>query len=447
MQKLKRRWTVADSAFLLAGIVYAAFLYLRLHYTGIYKGHFGELTWDWLILGYYMAEAALVGSFADWFAVTAVFRTPWICKILPWLVQHTAILPKSKEAFVRGCAEMVEREFLTRKTLLMQKKQVQAVDELISYLAKNENKLRVQAFLLDFAEGVLRKVDTDKLSRQFEAKIKDSLADVNAHTYLQNLFKALIAQRKDEAFYNWLLEQLVLLAESNAIRLRIHQELEKRIAAQKEESFWARIKLWAAQTFDIVNVDDATDAAVNALIATTRRLREDSEWHKWFIGQMQRLVTSLYAADEWQRVVHLLQNRAVQDLSLRDALKQLLDNMINVLCRSTEKFAKSKTVAQTTILAQAIAQAVDVLERDLRDNEELKIKLEQYLQHFFGLGLLKAQSMLGRIVEKILNAMEEARLVNIVQSKVDADMQRIRLNGTVMGALIGAVLYLVKCAW
>ena len=95
MNSLKKHWTYADSAFIASGAIYLLFLYLRLHYAGLYMGHFGELKWDWLILGYYMAEAALIGSFADWFAVTAVFKVPWICRLLPFMAKHTAILPRS----------------------------------------------------------------------------------------------------------------------------------------------------------------------------------------------------------------------------------------------------------------------------------------------------------------------------------------------------------------
>ena len=93
MHSWKKHWTYADSAFLAAGLVYLLFLYLRLNYAGQYMGVFGELSWDWLVLGYYMAEAALVGSFADWFAVTAVFEVPWICRLLPFMVQMHQVNP------------------------------------------------------------------------------------------------------------------------------------------------------------------------------------------------------------------------------------------------------------------------------------------------------------------------------------------------------------------
>lgn len=73
--------------------------------------HFGELKWDWLILGYYMAEAALIGSFADWFAVTAVFKVPWICRLLPFMAKHTAILPRSREGLCVAAVKWYSRSF------------------------------------------------------------------------------------------------------------------------------------------------------------------------------------------------------------------------------------------------------------------------------------------------------------------------------------------------
>ena len=68
------------------------------------------------------------------------------------------------------------------------------------------------------------------------------------------------------------------------------------------------------------------------------------------------------------------------------------------------------------------------------------------MQHLITLLLLWVQSKLGQLIEKIMQAMTDARLSEVVRSKVDSDMQNIRLNGTFMGAFIGLVIYLVKCA-
>ena len=99
--KLKRIFLrKANQAFFASGCLYGVFLYARVNY--VLPFHFGPLEGDWLVLGYYVAEAALVGSFADWFAVNAVFEVPWIARLLPFLAAHTAILPRSTQYLYRA---------------------------------------------------------------------------------------------------------------------------------------------------------------------------------------------------------------------------------------------------------------------------------------------------------------------------------------------------------
>ncbi len=405
-------------------------------------GSFVELHWDWLELGYYMAEAALVGSFADWFAVTAVFEVPWLGRLLPFVVRHTAILPRNRDSFVHGCCKMVQQEFLTKKTLLLQRRELVLLDKLLEYLEREENRQRLESWLTEFAEGVLRKLDTKALSERLEAKIKTALADVEANARLHELLKALAAERRDEAFYEWLLAKLVELAQSQEVRSCIHGAICRQLERQAQEGFFCRIKLWLGKKLDVVNADDATEAVCGALAATARRLQDDERWRSWFLTQVWRIVNSFYNTQEWQQLVRSLQNRAVYDLSLAQALKQLLDSMITSLCSNHVEAGQ-----QASILQQAVKQAMSVVENDLRSDVEFKNSLEEYLQHFLGLGLLQVQKMLGAIVEHILQSLEDARLTEIVRSKVDADMQRIRLNGTILGAFLGMLLYLLKCAW
>ena len=111
---------------------------------------------------------------------------------------------------MRGCGQMVQQEFLTKKALLLQKKQLVILDKFIAYLEKPENKARLQGLLTNLP-SVLHKLDTQALSRQLEGKIKTALADVEANEQLDKLFKALAAQRRDEQCYEWLLQQLVTL--------------------------------------------------------------------------------------------------------------------------------------------------------------------------------------------------------------------------------------------
>ena len=53
-------------------------------------------------------QSALIGSVADWFAVTALFRKPL------GFSYHTALIPRNKERLINGVIKLVETKMLTR---------------------------------------------------------------------------------------------------------------------------------------------------------------------------------------------------------------------------------------------------------------------------------------------------------------------------------------------
>lgn len=443
MSITKKFFSRANLGFLASGVLYAGFLYGRVHYSLPF--HYGPLEGDWLVLGYYTSEAALVGSFADWFAVTAVFEVPWVARLLPFLAAHTNILASSREAFVKGCAKMIQEELLTRLSLFRLKKSFCIVDRLTELLGKAEQRAKLQGWLLDYVEGLLRDIDTEALSKKVEAKVKDALGDIEAYKYLSEALVKLTEERKDEEICDWLLAKIVQLARADETRSYIQRSIDRALHERKKKTLWSRFTTWLGEKLDVVNADELADAVCAALITAAERLQQDGEWRSWFIEQMRRIFFVLYSRREWQQFVTLVQSRAVQDVELADAIKQLLDNTIELLCR--KKQAAASALALATPLARALEEALSLIEQQLKNSEQLRAQLEKYLQHLLSLLVLWLQSRLGQLIERILQAMSDARLSEVVRSKVDSDMQNIRLNGTCMGALIGLVIYLCKCAW
>src|SRR5580704_19108374 len=88
----------------------------------------------WLLLVRSVAEAALVGGLADWFAVTALFRRP-----LRLPIPHTAIVPANKERIGEGLARFLDRNFLTRDLLIPELRSLQIAERLAAWLSQREN--------------------------------------------------------------------------------------------------------------------------------------------------------------------------------------------------------------------------------------------------------------------------------------------------------------------
>ena len=94
-------WNRADKTLFATLLIFAAMLGIRCVYPD-------SLTAQGLL---FIAEAALVGGVADWFAVTALFRRPL------GFPYHTAILPRRRQEFSEAVVRLIEREFFSRRQL------------------------------------------------------------------------------------------------------------------------------------------------------------------------------------------------------------------------------------------------------------------------------------------------------------------------------------------
>src|ERR1051326_3932138 len=88
----------------------------------------------WILLLRSVAEAALVGGLADWFAVTALFRRP-----LRLPIPHTAIVPANKDRIGEGLARFLDQHFLTRELLVTELRGLRVSERVAAWLADRRN--------------------------------------------------------------------------------------------------------------------------------------------------------------------------------------------------------------------------------------------------------------------------------------------------------------------
>src|SRR5437667_2393909 len=112
----------------------------------------------WLLLVRSVAEAALVGGLADWFAVTALFRRP-----LRLPIPHTAIVPANKDRIGEGLARFLDRNFLTGDLLIPELRALRIADRLAAWLADRRNASALAGEIGKALPFVLRAVDDSQI--------------------------------------------------------------------------------------------------------------------------------------------------------------------------------------------------------------------------------------------------------------------------------------------
>ncbi|MBE6504045.1 MAG: DUF445 domain-containing protein [Methanobrevibacter sp.] len=440
----KRQFNLADYAFIISAMCFIIATLLKIKCLGECIFNFMGVSLDCVILFYYISEAALVGSIADWFAVTALFKTPWICNFIPVKAvrEHTALLPKSKASFIANCGKMVEEEFLTRESLLEIKKNTHFVNELVAYLEIYDNRKKFEQLLSEFAVSSLKGLDTEKLSVRLERYVKDSLKDVDTKNKIMSLIKEDLDESKNEKLYDDLITLIHNATISSGSKDAIKVLITNFIDSESKKSFLNKLKYKSVKFVGVLDEDELAKEFHDASVATTSALKEDTYLRQWFINKTNMLMQNMLYEPLFSQIMNDIQKEAVENISLQRELKLVLDKLIIELCQPINDLNKSE-VAITSIEI-IINQATITLLSELKQNVILINDIEKYLQHISELVVLRVQSMIGGVIQTIMSGMSDEKLNDIVYSKIRIDLQNIRLNGTCIGAILGGTAYILK---
>ena len=443
----KKKYDLADYAFIISAICFFVALVLKINCPGEYMFYVTGIALDGVVLFYYIAEAALVGSIADWFAVTALFETPWICNLIPVkaVKEHTALLPKSKDNFIDNCGSMVEEEFLTKRSLLAVKKDVCFVDEVVGYLESDENRGKLEQLLCEFSEKTLKGFDTEKLSLRLESYAKSSLRDLDAKGKVLSIVKEILYKNRNEKMYDDFITIIHDRASSSSTRESIMDLIRKHFENESNKSITNKVKYWVAKSklINIINEDELADEFHTACIATSKALKENTQLRKWFIDKTNESIKNMLKEPMWFKIIEDIQEEAIDNLSIHKNLKLVLDKLINEMCHPIE--GMNDTGRSVTPIEMMVNSATNTLIDELKYNDVLRKDVECYLHHFSGLVILRMQSMVGGVIKTIMSEMSDEKLNDVVKSKIWIDLRNIRLNGTCIGGLIGGICYVVKC--
>jgi uncharacterized membrane-anchored protein YjiN (DUF445 family) len=165
--------TVATGLLVLAAVVFVATL--RLDHDGV---------WGFVNTA---AEAAMVGALADWFAVTALFRHP-----LGVPVPHTALVKKRKDELGRSLQEFVTENFLTEEIARDRLAAAHVAERVGAWLGEPAHRERV---LTEVTRG--------------GARALERVADDDVHDFLEQLLLPRLAQEPISPILGSLLEGVV----------------------------------------------------------------------------------------------------------------------------------------------------------------------------------------------------------------------------------------------
>ena len=360
------------------------------------------------------AEAGMVGGLADWFAVTALFRHP-----LALPIPHTAIIPTRKDALGRNLSDFVGTNFLSEQVVRERLRNAEVPRRLGSWLAEPEHAARVTSELARALRGAVDVLRDEDLRAVLEPVVLRRLAALPVGPTLGRLLAKVVADKAHHrlvdlvaaAVDDWLLanrEQVIDLVArqapawspefvDRAVATRVYGELTRvsaEVRAQPEHAIRQALDRLLARFADDLSNDPAT------------------------IERASGVLESLLAQSEVRRAFGDVISAG------RRLLLEMVDDPDGEL---------------RTRLSGALAD----LGRRLDTDEVLRARVDAIVADAAGYVVTHYRDELTRTITDTVERWDGVETARKVELAVGRDLQFIRINGTVVGALAGVIIHAV----
>ena len=371
-----------------------------------------EGTHPWLGYVRATAEAGLVGGVADWFAITALFRHP-----LNLPIPHTAIIPQRKDRIGRSLGNFVQNNFLSPDVLGAKLRAAGLSRRAAEWLREPEHArtvVRQAAGALRSASAVVRDDDVHAL---LERSVIEPLKRRPIAPVLADGLALLTVNDRHQQLLDRLIQGLARLVAQNddLIRQRIREESPWWVPGFVDDRLHDRVVEGIGRTLFEVSADPAHPLR-----------RQLDELLVTWIEQLRESPEAIARAEQIKQQV--LDHPTSEQLteSLWREVKKVLDRQVD----AAEHGAPGGLERGLTALAQAAME-----------DEALLAKLDDWMIGAVLRTVEQHRHEVGQLIAHTVSAWDPAETSRRIELQVGRDLQFVRINGTLVGGLVGLVLY------
>ncbi|WP_084468415.1 DUF445 domain-containing protein [Actinokineospora inagensis] len=360
------------------------------------------------------AEAGMVGALADWFAVTALFRRP-----LGLPIPHTAIIPSRKDALGNSLGEFVGTNFLSEQVVRERLRRVGIAARLGAWLARTENAERVTSELATVVRGAVTVLRDEDVQAVMEQAVVSRVVKVPWGPPLGKLLERVFEDGAHHKLVDLMCDRAYDWVKGNYDQVMT-------VVSDRAPS-------WSPKFFDSLVADKVYGEvlsfawAVKTDVNHPMRLALDT-FLREFAGDLQRDPTVMARAETVKQQV--LEHPEVQ-------------NLIGSAWATAKKMLLDAAEDPSSELRTRVRVALVALGERLVGDETLRTKADSWVEGAAAYVVLNYRAEITTLITDTVQRWDAEETARKVELQVGRDLQFIRINGTVVGALAGLIIYTV----
>ena len=376
----------------------------------------GQYPW----LGYVRAtaEASLVGGLADWFAVTALFRHP-----LGLPIPHTAIVATRKERIGRILGTFVQNHFLSREVIAANLRAARPAERAARWLGDPEHSRRVARQVARGVAKTLEALPDDEVRQLVHQILNARLRSLRVAPALGKTLALVLADDRHQGLLNEAVRLAAGAVRDNRdmIRDQVRAESPWWVPGVVDDQIYQRI-MGTVESL-LRDIGSRPDHPLRA--AFDRALRD-------FVDRLQHAPDVIAKAEaikeEW------LADPAIADLSAR-------------LWDATRRAIVSYATGADGAASGPLERGLSEFGAALLANEALLAEMDDLMIDLAATVVERYRQEIGDLIAQTVAGWDPQATSRRFELAVGRDLQFVRINGTLVGGLVGLAIYAVSRLW
>lgn len=396
LNKMKR------NALILLGVAVILFIF-----SNIYEIH-------WLKA---FSEAAMVGGIADWFAVVALFRHP-----LGIPIPHTALIPSNKDKIGDNLGSFVSDEFLTREKLEVKIEQFNVAVKASDWLIDDKNASLVADLVADnVIPRVLKTIDDNEVKHFIQSQFTSKLSKVNFGEWIAFGLESLAKSNKQEELVTNVLKTLIVELQNN-----------KHLIEEKVKSSTPFLSFGLADK-------KITEGVFNGLYTFLEQATfPDSAIRIKINEYVVQFIIDLKTSPEMQQKV----NDMVVSFANKEEVQDYISGIWSEIKTSIDNDLALK---DDSSIKKSIANMIQSFGKGLQQDDLMMSKINDFVKNDVLSVLINNKKMIGELISSTVKSWDTKEVAKKLELEIGGDLQFIRINGTLVGGLVGLLIYAFDC--
>src|SRR4051795_310915 len=362
------------------------------------------------------AEAAMVGGLADWFAVTALFRHP-----LGLPIPHTAIIPRNKDRIGEALANFIRENFLIPSVVARRMQRLDVAGAAGRFLQTPAGEgTRIRAGASRLIADVFESLDDERLGGIVKSAISTRLRKMEVSPLLGHALASAINEDRHvpmlEASIRWMARALE--ANDQLIREMVHKKAN-----------WV-LKLAGLDA-------KLADAIIDGLRKLTAEMSTDPA-HPVRIKveeALAQLANDLQTRPETRERVETIKDQLLDNKSVSLWLDSLWQKGREAIIRAARN--------PDAVLAGKPGEILQSMGHTLESDTRIRQAINQFPRRAVVGTAASYGGSIVKLVSETVRSWDARTVTNRLEAAVGRDLQYIRINGTLVGGMVGLVLHVV----